>query len=97
MNTKFYEIKFEMSYDRLASETGILGLSSWRFSLPFSSRIFASFVSETVCLAIFLIYVYIMKKKERKKERRKERKKRREYYGYTQKKNHFIQLVVYFL
>lgn len=84
MNTKFYEIKFEMSYDRLASETGILGLSSWRFSLPFSSRIFASFVSETVCLAIFLIYVYIMKKKERKKE------KKRVLWLYTKKKKNIL-------
>lgn len=54
-------------YDRLASETGILGISNWRFSFPLSSRIFKSFVSETVCLA--MLDKGMIKKEKKKRSR----------------------------
>jgi len=71
VNTMLRETRVQQhAYDRLASETGILGISSWRFNFPFNSRIFKSFVSDTVCLAM-IIQVDEKEKRKRKRVKKK--------------------------
>ena len=72
------------TYDRLASETGIRGISSCSFNLSLSSRIFRSLASDTVCRTIvvlfcyvrFIIVVVVCYKKQQNKKKKEERRKK---------------------